>query len=347
MPLLSLQDHQVLQALRACSKDSSVSVHSLEPTVSRAEYIKALHQVELLQRQVQDLETMNLELKTTVRIMMGIRQEAAAGLHKVSDSNPDFDHTPRDVLDYVSSRFTTVEGLRVPLDDLPSPAYDIAKHGRFRFWSADQWTPFSGNGAQSHEARKDGVPIFLEDENGDVFTPYRYTELCKLVKRLFQTLAQHSLAPATWGTRTVHAYRYMQHEVYKSFPVLAQCQGHFRLHILLTQMYPNFTRYYLNAAIKKEHNEDDRYGSSEPPDASSAFPKKTSVKPAAMAQVVPSHASKWPKHAGRRNPSVDSECAIVCARRKCRQVTVVADREDPSTGFFQLVQRLVLYGRPQ
>ncbi|CDO76165.1 hypothetical protein BN946_scf184740.g8 [Trametes cinnabarina] len=269
--------------------------------VPRGEYLKALRQVEILQRQLQDLENSNIELKTTVRTMMGIRRDA--GLHKVSE-NLDLEPASSSTLDCASAHFATVSGLRVPLDDIPSPVYDTTKHGKFRFWSADQWTPFSGSGAKSHEAKKDGVPIFLEDENGKVFSTYKYSELCQLVKGLFQTLAQHSLAPATWGTRTVHAYRYMQHEVYKSFPVLVQCQGHFRLHVLLTQMYPNFARYHLTPAVKKEYTDDDSDSTTPGPlpigsDTPSGPTKKTSVKRPAMTEVIPSHASKWPKHTAK------------------------------------------------
>ncbi|KAI0356736.1 hypothetical protein OH77DRAFT_231575 [Trametes cingulata] len=263
-----------------------------ELVVSRGEYLRALRQVEFLQRQIQELENSNLELKTTVRIMI---QEA--GLHGSSGPS-NCENATFDALDPISSRFTTVSGLRVPLDDIPSPEYDKNKHGKFRFWSADQWTPYSSNGALSHEAKKHGVPIFLEDENGDVFTPYHYTELCKLVKRLFQTLAQHSLAPPTWGARTVHAYRYMQYEVYKSFPVLAQCQGHFRLHVLLTNMYPSFTRYHLAAVVKSEHCKDDwKHGEIPASGTKSLGPiKKASGKRPATGELA-SHASKWPKHA--------------------------------------------------
>ncbi|KAH9851447.1 hypothetical protein C2E23DRAFT_714476, partial [Lenzites betulinus] len=103
------------------------------------------------------------------------------------------------------------------------------------------------------------VPTYLEDEHGDVFSRGAYDELRQLLKRLFHTLLSHSLAPATWGSRNTHATRYIQAETYKVFPVLAKCQAHYRLHTLITRMYPDFVRHYLKPAtggVKNEENSD-------------------------------------------------------------------------------------------
>ncbi|KAJ3011335.1 hypothetical protein NUW54_g2209 [Trametes sanguinea] len=250
-------------------------------SVSKGEYLKALHRVDLLQRRCQELEKSNVELRTTIRIMMDIREDDS-----LLDVAQHIDFNPC-VKTSTSVRGTTVvQGLQVPTDDIPSPVYDPEKHGKLRFWSADQWHPFSGHGPRSREARKDGVPIFLENEDGSVFTQYRYAELCALIKTLLQTLARHSLAPATWGARTTHAERYIQHEVYKSFPVLANCQGHFRLHALLTLMYPAFARYRL-ANVKKEQQDEQL-------EEKMAAPKKSSKRPL-MAETTSGHSAKMAK----------------------------------------------------
>ncbi|KAI0823243.1 hypothetical protein BC628DRAFT_1325603, partial [Trametes gibbosa] len=142
-----------------------------------------------------------------------------------------------------TSELANIRGLLVPTSDIASPKYDPEEHSKYKFWSPESWAPYSTGGRKSDMATSpEGVPIYLEDATGNVFTPAAYAELRSVTKRLFCTLADHGLAPPTWRSRNIHASRYMQAELYKSFPTLAHCEGHFRVHALITRMYPDFVR---------------------------------------------------------------------------------------------------------
>ncbi|KAI0323898.1 hypothetical protein GY45DRAFT_1263856 [Cubamyces sp. BRFM 1775] len=153
--------------------------------------------------------------------------------------------------------FTVIHGLEVPTDDITSPTFDETKHHQYRFWRGKDWAPYAQGGIHAQEAAFDGVPIYLEDEDGRVFTPPQYAELRKLITTLLQTLAMHKLAPESWGKRTIHASRYVQYETYKRFPSLAQCEAHFRLNTLLTRMYPDFHKSHQAKVVKRERDDDD------------------------------------------------------------------------------------------
>ncbi|KAH9858859.1 hypothetical protein C2E23DRAFT_23664 [Lenzites betulinus] len=201
-----------------------------------------MRRIEALQNRVHELEKANIELATTVRVMNNV---FPLGHLNSGDTSTPGNSSPAHV---------KVNGLLVPNADIPSPKYDKDSHENFRFWTAGDWAPYTtGNSKSEHAMSSDGVPIYLEDDEGNVFSSVTYADLRNLVKRLFRTLADHSLAPSTWGTRNAHAARYIQCEIYKVFPVLAQCTGHFRVHALVTRMYPDFVRYRKgNEPLKQE-----------------------------------------------------------------------------------------------
>ncbi|KAI8989617.1 hypothetical protein BD414DRAFT_414229, partial [Trametes punicea] len=170
-----------------------------------------------------------------------------------------------------TSTHVLVNGLSVPNSDSPSPEYDKAAHAQFKKVDTEH-----------------GVPVYLEDEDGKVFSPMLYHELREHIKRILRTLSDHGLAPPTWGQRNIHASRFAQQEIYKAYPVLAKCQGHMRINNLITRMYPDFARYALRAV----KNED----SKEP--ISSTVPLRGHEKRAALQNHVPARATKRAKSGG-------------------------------------------------
>ncbi|EIW62748.1 uncharacterized protein TRAVEDRAFT_43080 [Trametes versicolor FP-101664 SS1] len=173
------------------------------------------------------------------------------------------------------STHVTINGLLVPNTDYPSPTYDSAEHGHFK------------------PCRMIGVPIYIEDEDGNVFTNGAYSELRLLIKRLFRDLVGHSLDSETWGSSGTHATRYVYSEVYKAFPVLAKCQAHFRLHVLLTRMYPDFTRLDVTKAAReavKQENVD----AAIPEGSTSSKKRQTASTSQARSSKRTKHTRKYP-----------------------------------------------------
>lgn len=147
--------------------------------------------------------------------------------------------------------FVNVRGLIVPSEDIPSPKYDEALHGKYKFWSVDDWAPYAQGGPKADFSTSDqGVSLYLEDDDAETFTPDALKELRSLLKRCFRTLVHYKLHPVTWGKREPAASRYVVSEVYKVFPSLANCRGHFRVHTLATRMYPDFKKLPSNGATE-------------------------------------------------------------------------------------------------
>lgn len=112
-----------------------------------------------------------------------------------------------------------------------------------RFWTAEDWAPYTQAGPKHDiSTSEEGVPLYLEEEDGTTFPLPKYLDLRKLVRERSHTLSFHTLAPSTWGNKNVHSTRYMLSEIYKSYPELANCHGHFRAHTLLTCMWSDLKR---------------------------------------------------------------------------------------------------------
>ena len=72
-----------------------------------------------------------------------------------------------------SAHQQVIHGLEVPTDDITSPTFDETKHHQYRFWRGKDWAPYAQGGIHAQEATFDGVPIYLEDEDGHTV----YTQL--------------------------------------------------------------------------------------------------------------------------------------------------------------------------
>lgn len=159
-----------------------------------------------------------------------------------------------------SPSHVTVNGLLVPNEDIPSPVYDKEQHGKFRFWTSDDWAPYAQGGAKADFATSaDGVPLYLENEDGNTFAPDTHMELRKLVKQILATVFFHHLNPVSWGKAGTHVTRYVLSEIYKVFPVLAKCRGHFRVHTLLTRMYPDYKKLRKHNPMPTIKNEESEF----------------------------------------------------------------------------------------
>ncbi|CDO70603.1 hypothetical protein BN946_scf184656.g18 [Trametes cinnabarina] len=187
---------------------------------------------------IQELETRNIELTATARAM-----ENAYNILASSKVESNSINTRRKV-DLIAAG---VSSLRAPLpapvneEDL-KPTYDPEYHADLKFWEKRSWEPYSSRHHLHEFALEGGVPRFLENLDGTVIDKKTYEDLRSVVKTVFQELQDNGQAPETWSKRNVTALRFMHAQVYAHFPQVRECDNHWKIDVLCTRMYPDFTR---------------------------------------------------------------------------------------------------------
>ncbi|CDO75333.1 hypothetical protein BN946_scf184966.g1 [Trametes cinnabarina] len=187
---------------------------------------------------IQELETRNIELTATARAM-----ENAYNILASSKVESNSINTRRKV-DLIAAG---VSSLRAPLpapvneEDL-KPTYDPEYHADLKFWEKRSWEPYSSRHHLHEFALEGGVPRFLENLDGTVIDKKTYEDLRSVVKTVFQELQDNGQAPETWSKRNVTALRFMRAQVYAHFPQVRECDNHWKIDVLCTRMYPDFTR---------------------------------------------------------------------------------------------------------
>ena len=82
---------------------------------------------------------------------------------------------------------------------LPPPQFhdrDPARHTHIRFWQQEHWDAFI-EGMLPKDYKKDKVPLYLEDENGNTISHALYTKLREKTKEGVLTLNTYRVTPST------------------------------------------------------------------------------------------------------------------------------------------------------
>ncbi|KAF8463583.1 hypothetical protein JB92DRAFT_2838875 [Gautieria morchelliformis] len=171
------------------------------------------------------------------------------------------------------------------------------------YWTREEWDSFRDDQKISGLHTTNSRLIRLKDLSLPNHSLAYITN--ETARRLFASLHEAGYAPKTWSRAPFDAVEYFQANMYKHYPDLRLCEGHWKLNLFATQEYPAFTRALKNRGNVKEEPESDNSSSPIPKTpkkcmhASSDKPARN-VKKTKVNHPVP----------GTAGPSSGSTCAV-------------------------------------
>ncbi|KDQ57309.1 hypothetical protein JAAARDRAFT_47889 [Jaapia argillacea MUCL 33604] len=100
---------------------------------------------------------------------------------------------------------------------------------------------------------KEGVNVMMkhvEDWNGIVITASIAAGLRDYIRAELRGMDELEMLPDTWGKITLLALQHFRTKIYQGYPYLQLCENHWKLHAIMTKIYPNHPR--KGSAVKAE-----------------------------------------------------------------------------------------------
>ncbi|KAF8525683.1 hypothetical protein JB92DRAFT_3140232 [Gautieria morchelliformis] len=138
------------------------------------------------------------------------------------------------------------------------------------YWTREEWDSFRDDqkisGLHTTNSRriqlKDlSLPnpslAYITNEVGTGVNGYQAKDMRQMARRLFASLHEAGNAPKTWSRAPFDTVEYFRANMYKHYPDLCLCEGHWKLNLFASQEYPAFTCAPKNGGNVKEEPESD------------------------------------------------------------------------------------------
>jgi len=80
----------------------------------------------------------------------------------------------------------------------------------------------------------------MEEENGDVPTSTKLTNMCTALRAAWTDLAQRGLAPATWGKASTTARNFVHSTMEATYPIFKFAEDRWKLETFCTHIYSSW-----------------------------------------------------------------------------------------------------------
>ncbi|KAF8509333.1 hypothetical protein JB92DRAFT_3144742 [Gautieria morchelliformis] len=267
-------------------------------------YIKALKHIESLEVENKLMKTLYSQLLTAISPGATSHPQPAIGAAKPLVASKPQSHQMKSLDISVNS----VNSPDMPNElDYPHAAY----------WTREEWDSFRDDqkisGLHTTNSRrirlKDlSLPnpslAYITNEVGTGVNGYQAKDMQQTARRLFAPLHEAGYAPKTWTRAPFDAVEYFRANMYKHYPDLRLCEGHWKLNLFASQEYPAFTRPKNGGNVKEEPESDN--SSSPIPETPKKRMHTSSDKPA---RNVKKNKVNHPVP-GTAGPSSGSTCAV-------------------------------------
>ncbi|KIJ23358.1 hypothetical protein M422DRAFT_276082 [Sphaerobolus stellatus SS14] len=102
--------------------------------------------------------------------------------------------------------------------------------------------------------------LYLCHEDGASLSKLEASKIRATARSLWQSLLFAGVAPPYWGDADAECLKYFRHGMYNMHPLLALCDGHWKVNTLATHNYPSFIRDYL---VDVESGDEEEEGDNE------------------------------------------------------------------------------------
>ncbi|KAF8524529.1 hypothetical protein JB92DRAFT_3109438 [Gautieria morchelliformis] len=139
--------------------------------------------------------------------------------------------------------------------DMPNELY----YPHAAYWTREEWDSFRDDQKISGLHTTNSQHIHLKDLS--LPNPSLAYIINQTAHRLFASLHEFGYAPKTWSRAPFDMVEYFWANMYKHYPNLRLCEGHWKLNLFASQQYPAFTRAPKNGGNVKEEPESDNSSS--------------------------------------------------------------------------------------
>ncbi len=187
------------------------------------------------------------------------------------------------------------------------------------FWEETSWIPYTQGQELFYQAKKDGVPLYLEDAKGTIIDAVRFKEITNAQRRVWQTLKDEGKLPSKWGQRSTYAEDLHRRSMSK-FHEFKYCANDYKRRRLATDRYSGWFRTHGKTTASPSGDDSDDEEDQDSPTSPIVARKRSFTMPPPMSSsshkrhksstpATPARASTvQPTTATRRHPSLAPPC---------------------------------------
>ncbi|KAF8512637.1 hypothetical protein JB92DRAFT_3096734 [Gautieria morchelliformis] len=135
------------------------------------------------------------------------------------------------------------------------------------YWTHEEWDSFRQKISGLHTTNSRRIRLkdlslpnaslaYITNEVGTGVNGYQAKYMQQTARRLFASLHEAGYAPKTWSRAPFDAVEYFWANMYKHYPDLRLCEGHWKLNLFASQEYPAFTCPKNGGNVKGVHESD-------------------------------------------------------------------------------------------
>jgi len=162
-----------------------------------------------------------------------------------------------------------------PGPDILSASLYEENYPNIRFWHRKTWIESKsqeptklnnqvGMHGKTRISSGENVTLgYVEDENGNSIDGYRVSQITSLTREIWMHLRNKGLAPEAWSKGSLPVHNYYRSEMYKRFPELRLCEGHWKADFIATNSYSGWYRTHVKITNDKHERTcktEDGYG---------------------------------------------------------------------------------------
>ncbi|KAH9853921.1 hypothetical protein C2E23DRAFT_884548 [Lenzites betulinus] len=123
----------------------------------------------------------------------------------------------------------------------PEPQPDL--YPNITFWTRESWTPYQQHGDKHHlRHNAHNVRIYLQHADGSVISKGRLTEMSEFQRHLWEKYRNERKLPEKWSQAGSDIVSDHRQEMYRNFPELSLCEGHYKLALFASERYSSWIR---------------------------------------------------------------------------------------------------------
>lgn len=139
-------------------------------------------------------------------------------------------------------------------------------HKDVHFWTRKDYDDWMDSPEAQHSNH--GLYAYLEKEDGKVPEADKLMNIWKALRAGWMELAQHKMAPDTWGKASTSAWQFIHLTMEKKYPIFKLAEDGWKLENLCTYSYPSWRLHHLDVdgnlkknvrnTVKEETSDEDK-----------------------------------------------------------------------------------------